>query len=116
LGTQATDGRQDPVRDTLLAVLRQLNQSEAHHEGREEEQSLELGEIEQRLSDFWAVKQGRIKVPLAVGLLLRNKMVETRADPKASWQRQRAVHQRYQITIEGKRFLTEALASDSRIR
>ena len=77
---------------------------------------MELAELEQRLSDFWAVRQGKIKVPLAVGLLLRNKMVETRSDPKASWQRQRAVQQRYQITTEGKRFLTEAVASDSRIK
>lgn len=109
------DGRQDPVRATLLAVLRQLNQSEAHHEGQEQDQAMELVELEQRLSDFWAVKQGKIKVPFAVGLLLRNKMVETRADAKESWQRQRHVHQRYQITVEGKRFLTDALSSESRI-
>lgn len=114
--TQAFDGRADPVRATLLAVLRQLNQSEAHHEGNEQDQALELAEIEEKLSDFWAVKQGKIKVPLAVGLLLRNKMVETRADPKESWQRQRSVHQRYQITVEGKRFLTEALTTESRIK
>ena len=113
---QATDGRQDPIRATLLQVLRQLNQSEAHHEGNEQDQALELAEIESRLSDFWAVKQGKIKIPLAVGLLLRNKMVETRADAKESWQRQRQVQQRYQITVEGKRFLTEALTSESRIK
>jgi hypothetical protein len=97
-------------------VLRQLNQTEAHHEGSEQDQALELAEIEQRLSDFWAVKQGKIKIPLAVGLLLRNKMVETRADPKESWQRQRSVHQRYQITVEGKRFLTESLTTETRIK
>jgi hypothetical protein len=114
--TAATDPRADPIRATLLAVLRQLNQTEAHHEGNEQDQALELAEIEQRLSDFWAVKQGKIKVPLAVGLLLRNKMVETRADPKESWQRQRSVQQRYQITVEGKRFLTEALTTETRIK
>jgi hypothetical protein len=114
--TQATDGRQDPIRATLLAVLRQLNQTEAHHEGMEQDQALELAEIQDRLSDFWAVKQGKIKIPLAVGLLLRNKMVETRADTKESWQRQRSVQQRYQITVEGKRFLTEAVTSESRIQ
>ncbi len=114
--TQATDGRSDPIRATLLAVLRQLNQTEAHHEGNEQDQALELAEIEARLSDFWAVKQGKIKIPLAVGLLLRNKMVETRADSKESWQRQRTVQQRYQITVEGKRFLTEAVTSESRIK
>ena len=43
-------------------------------------------------------------------------MVETRADAKESWQRQRSVQQRYQITVEGKRFLTEALTSESRIK
>lgn len=96
-------------------MLRQLNQSEAHHEGQEHEQAMELAELETRLSDFWAVKQGKIKVPFALGLLLRNKMVETRADPKESWQRQRRVQQRYQITVEGKRFLTDSLSSQSRI-
>ncbi len=109
------DGRGDPVRATLLAVLRQLNQSEAHHEGHEQDQALELVELEARLADFWAVKQGKIKVPLALGLLLRNKMIEARADAKDSWQRQRRVEQRYMITVEGKRFLTESLASESRI-
>lgn len=116
LATQASDQRQDPVRATLLAVLRQLNQTEAHHEGNEQDQALELAEIQDRLSDFWAVKQGKIKVPLAVGLLLRNRMVETRADSKESWQRQRRVQQRYQITVEGKRFLTESLTSETRIK
>ena len=116
LATQANDVRADPVRATLLAVLRQLNQTEAHHEGNEQDQALELAELETRLSDFWAVKQGKIKVPLAVGLLLRNRMVETRSDAKESWQRQRTVQQRYQITVEGKRFLTEALTTESRIK
>jgi hypothetical protein len=114
--TNASDTRQDPIRATLLAVLRQLNQTEAHHEGSEQDQALELAEIESRLSDFWAVKQGKIKIPLAVGLLLRNKMVETRADAKESWQRQRSVQQRYQITVEGKRFLTESLTTETRIK
>jgi hypothetical protein len=114
--TQANDQRGDPIRATLLAVLRQLNQTEAHHEGSEQDQALELAEIEQRLSDFWAVKQGKIKIPLAVGLLLRNKMVESRSDAKESWQRQRSVHQRYQITVEGKRFLTESLTTETRIK
>ncbi len=96
-------------------MLRQLNQAEVDYEGREEDQALELAEIERRLVDFWAVKQGQVKVPLAVGLLLRNKMVETRADANFSWQRQRAASQRYRITAQGKQFLTEAVKTDNRV-
>jgi hypothetical protein len=77
---------------------------------------MELTEIETALLDFWAVKQGRVKVPLAVGLLLRNAMIATRRDASYSWQRQRGVTQRYQITTEGKKFLTEAVQRDERIR
>ena len=39
------------------------------------EQALELTEIRDRLSDFWGVTKGQVKVALAVGLLLRNGLV-----------------------------------------
>ena len=105
----------DPVRATLLAVLKQLNQADAMHEGQAPDQALELGELEQRLHDFWAVDQGAVKVGHALGLLLRNGLVQAQADAEFSWQRQRDVAQRYLITAEGKRFLVGALENSDRI-
>lgn len=104
----------DPVRATLVAILQQLNQAESAHESRAE-QALELLEIEDRLIDFWAVRQRGIRVPLALGLLLRNGLVSAEMAPAYSWQRQRSTGARYQITTEGKRFLVEALARSDRI-
>lgn len=106
---------QDPVRATLVAILRHLNQADATHEGTPHEQVLELPELERRLSDFWAVEQGSIKVSLALGLLLRNGLVSV-ADPGAySWQRQRSARHSYMITPQGKKFLVEAIETSDRI-
>jgi hypothetical protein len=108
-------GPQDPIRATILAILRQLNQADTAHEGRESEQSLELHEIEVRLSDFWAVKKGAVKVSLALGLLLRNGLVTAPGGEDFSWQRQRSLAERYQITPTGKKFLVESIESADRI-
>src|SRR5579859_3428273 len=105
----------DPVRATLVAILRQLNQADAVHEGQKVEQALELGELETRLSDFWAVERGHIKVSLALGLLLRNGLVGVQDPGKYSWQRQRTSAHRYEITSEGKKFLVEAIQTSDRI-
>jgi hypothetical protein len=108
-------GKQDPVRATLLAILKQLNQAETVHEGATMDQALELPEIERRLHDFWAVDNGSVKVGLALGLLLRNGLVTAAGQPDFSWQRQRAVAQRYQITPEGKKFLVDSIQTSDRI-
>lgn len=108
-------GKQDPVRATLLAILRQLNQAETIHEGATLDQALELPELERRLSDFWAVDNGSVKVGLALGLLLRNGLVSAAGQADYSWQRQRAVAQRYQITPEGKKFLVDSIQTSDRI-
>ena len=105
----------DPVRVTLLAVLRQLNRADAHQDAEMKDPALELAEIESRLKEFGPVGTGSVKVSLAVGLLLRNGMVTARSDPGYSWQRGRDVAQRYQITTEGKRFLVDSLESSDRI-
>jgi DNA-binding PadR family transcriptional regulator len=107
--------QQDPVRATLVAILQQLNQVVEVNAHNVKEQSLELDEIEQRLSDFWAVTKGTVKVPLALGLLLRNGLVQAQNDATYSWQRQRGVAARYQITTEGKRFLVQVLEKSDRI-
>jgi hypothetical protein len=105
----------DPVRATLLAILKQLNQAESSTTNELSDPALELQELEGRLRDFWAVGNGSVKVALAVGLLLRNRLIVARSDPGFSWQRGREVAQRYQITPEGKRFLLDSLESSDRI-
>ena len=105
----------DPVRATLIAILKQLNSAETKHEGATADQALELPEIERRLSDFWAIDNGSVKVGLALGLLLRNGLVAAPGQGEYSWQRQREVAQRFQITPEGKKFLVESIQSSDRI-
>jgi hypothetical protein len=106
---------QDPVRATLVEILRQLNQADAKHEGAKIEQALELSELQDRLHDFWGVTKGQVKIQLAVGLLLRNGLVAVQAPGEYSWQRQRTAGHRYAITAEGKKFLVGAIASTDRI-
>jgi hypothetical protein len=105
----------DPVRATLIAILQQLNQAETSNEGKSIEQALELSELESRLHDFWAVSRAAVKIPLALGLLVRNGMVGVQSSGNYSWQRQRGVAARYQITAEGKKFLVQALEKSERI-
>lgn len=106
----------DPIRATLLEILKQLNRSEAIHEGGQAaDQALELAELEGELRSFWAVEEGKVKVSLAVGLLLRNGLVAARQPGDFSWQRQRSARQLYQITPDGKKFLVDALRSSDRI-
>jgi hypothetical protein len=105
----------DPVHATLLAILKQLNQAESIHEGAAMDQALELPEIQRRLSDFWAIDNGSVKLGLALGLLLRNGLVATEGASDYSWQRQRTAVQRYQITPEGKKFLVESIQTSDRI-
>lgn len=110
-----TSAAVDPIRATLLAILRQLNRADAGQDAQLPDPALELTEIERRLKDFGPVEDGSVKVALAVGLLLRNRMITARADPGYSWQRGRDVAQRYQITAEGKRFLVDSLETSDRI-
>ena len=105
----------DEVRPTLIAVLKQLNQVESQHEGATEEQALELKELEEKLSDLAPVKQKKVSIALAVGLLLRNRLVSAPSAKEFSWQRGRSVAQRYRITPEGKKFLVDSLESSDRI-
>jgi hypothetical protein len=54
-------------------------------------------------------------VSLALGLLLRNRLVSTQGRADYSWQRQRTVAQRYRITPEGKKYLVESLVTSERV-
>jgi hypothetical protein len=108
--------RPDPVRATLLVILQQLNRTESMHEGRPRDQALELPDLERLLQRFWAVESNGVKVPLALGLLVRNGLVEVQAGPsRPSTNRERAPV-RYHITADGKRFLVDTLAKADRIQ
>jgi hypothetical protein len=105
----------DPVRSTLIALLQQLNRAESINEGRVQEQTLELDEMERLLARFWAVEQGQVKVPLALGLLVRNGLVEAHVPPGRSSAAGAPARAVYQITAEGKAFLVDVQKSSDRI-
>jgi len=108
--------QRDPVHATLVAILQQLNRIESIHEGQERRQTLELREIERLLSDFWAIKHDHVKIPLALGLLVRNGMVEAQAGPPPPPPTPTPSPASYRITTEGKRFLVDTSQQSDRIR
>jgi hypothetical protein len=110
------------VRVAILAILKQLNQAETVHEGRSAEQAVEFDELERRLNGSISPtngsavpNNGRAKLALALGLLVRNGLCRAEADPDYSWQRQRPACRRFRITAEGKRFLVQAIDTADRI-
>jgi len=110
------DEQRDPVRATLIAILQQLNRAETMHEGEQHRQTLELREIERLLSDFWAIKHDQVKVPLVLGLLVRNGMVDAQAGEAAAVRSRTLPPASYRITTEGKRFLVDSSHQSDRIR
>ncbi len=103
----------DPTRATLVAILQQLNRVESMHEGRPHDQALELPEIAKLLDRFWAVDREGVKVPVALGLLVRNRLVDVEA--AAGGRGAAAGPARYRITADGKRYLVEATTKSDRI-
>lgn len=108
-------GQGDPVRATFVAILQQLNRTESINEGKERQQSLYLDDLQRMLRRFWAIDEDHVKLPLALGLLLRNGMVEVDAmAPPGATPAPRG-KPRYRITSQGKQFLIEAIAKSERI-
>jgi hypothetical protein len=108
----------DPVRATLVAILQQLNRAESMNEGQTRDQVLALADLERVLGKFWAVEQDLVKVPLALGLLVRNGMVEVQATGnygKSSPGPRTGAKAHYRITAGGKQFLVETLEKSDRI-
>jgi len=108
----------DPVRSTLVAILQQLNRVESMHEGQMHDQALALADLERMLGKFWAIEQNLVKIPLALGLLVRNGMVEVQsggnyATPNKGVRPSPKAH--YRITAGGKQFLVENLEKSDRI-
>ncbi|HYA11325.1 MAG TPA: hypothetical protein VEH10_06645 [Thermoplasmata archaeon] len=105
----------DPIRATFVAILQQLNRAESIHEGKLHEQALYLDELERALRRFWAVDEARVKVPFALGLLVRNGLVRAEVAGGTPPHRQATGRALYRITSEGKQFLVEALEKADRI-
>ncbi|MGI0070558.1 MAG: hypothetical protein ACRECT_00535 [Thermoplasmata archaeon] len=108
----------DPVRATLVAILQQLNRVESLHEGRARDQTLSLADLERMLDKFWAIEREHVKVSLALGLLVRNGMVEVQAartPAPAARRGKTATSVHYRITAGGKQFLVENLQKSDRI-
>ena len=95
-----------------------MNRVESLHEGRERDQALALADLERMLAKFWAIDQELVKVPLALGLLVRNGMVEVNSGgsyaPPTHGPRT-AAKAHYRITAGGKQFLVENLQKSDRI-
>lgn len=107
--------RPDPVRATLLAILQQLNRAESINEGVERDRALEVQDLQRLLRGFWAVEHDGVKLPIALGLLLRNGMVRPQAPSGGGRGAPPAGKMRYRITPEGKQFLVEAQVKTDRI-
>lgn len=110
------DDQRDPVRETLIAVLQQLNRVESIHEGNEDRQTLEFREIERLLVDLPAVKHDDVKLRVVLGLLVRNGMVEVQPGTPGPAPARTPFPAVYRITSEGKRFLVESSHQADRIR
>lgn len=115
----APHGGPDPIRATMIAILQQLNRAESMHEGREHDQALALDDLERLLHRFWATDRGQAHLPQVLGVLVRNGLVRAHAAGTArphgtAGARPVGTHT-YRITVAGKQFLLEALASNNRI-
>lgn len=108
-------GHADPIRATFVAILQQLNRTESMYEGKETQQSLYLDDLQRILRRFWAIEEESVKLPLALGLLLRNGLVEVDPNPAPGAPNGSRGRPRYRITSQGKQFLIEAIAKADRI-
>jgi hypothetical protein len=105
----------DPTRATLVAILQQLNRVEAMYEGRARDQALTLSDLDRVLRKFPPIEDGEVKLPLALGLLVRNRLVGVEVPPGHGAHGHPPAPVHYRITAEGKQFLVEALEKTDRI-
>jgi hypothetical protein len=105
----------DPVRATFVAILQQLNRVESQYEGRDRDQVLQLDELEHALRRFWAIDEEKVRLPLALGLLVRNGLVQAEAPASRPARGGPPGRRGYRITAQGKQFLIDALHKADRI-
>ena len=101
------------LHDTLLELLRRLNQAA---ERDEEIPELEFAEIQRAMHRFWATHAGEVDVAFALQLLLENGLAESEAKPVFAWDRQRVLGERFRITTLGKDYLHRQTEDTGRIR
>ena len=98
---------------TLLEVLRRLNQAAERHG---EIEGLEYPELERAMSRFWAVDGDAAELGRAVELLRENGLVAIEDEPKYAWDRRRVLGDRYRVTSLGKAYLLRQISETERIR
>jgi hypothetical protein len=113
-GRPAIPEGEDPNRATILEVLKELNRSE-ETAANEVENGLEMQEIEERLLEFWAIREGHVELRNMLAMLNTNRMIEFDGAKKYSWVRKRNLSGVYRITTDGKEYLRSNVDSRERI-
>jgi hypothetical protein len=99
--------------ETLLEVLRHLNQAS---ERRSDVEGVELLELERMMARFWTIEMREQELSKALGVLLENGLAAEENAPSYAWDRQRVLGDRYRITSEGKAYLVRQIQATDRIR
>ena len=99
--------------ETLLEILKHLNQVAERHTGVD---GLELLELERSMARFWTVGIPEAGVRDALRVLQENRMVALEQEPVYAWDRQRVLGNRYRITPDGKAYLLRQVQVTERIR
>lgn len=110
------DGPSSPawvLHETLLEILRRLNQAEERDADVPE---LEYDELARAMARFWAAQSGRADLAFALQLLVENGLAESVQAPAYSWDRRRLVGTRFRITTLGKSYLVRQLEDSGRVR
>jgi hypothetical protein len=108
-------GATDPVGATLLAILELLRGSEHATGRRPNGPALGLDDLERRLQAAAPGGSKAVPVALALGLLVRQGLVQAQGSERGAWRETDQDRQLYQITPEGRQFLTDARAAAPRL-
>jgi hypothetical protein len=101
-----------PLHETLVELLRRLNQISQHAE---KVDGLEFPEIERTMYHFWVTHTHEVDLHGALQLLVENGLVEVVEQPAYAWDRSRVVGERFQITTNGKAYLNRQVQESGRI-
>lgn len=101
------------LHETLLEVLRRLNQAE---ERELDVPGLEYPELERAMRGFWTSQAGEVDLDFALRLLLENGLIDQVDRAAYSWERRRLVGERFLITTLGKSYLIRQIEESDRVR